>query len=251
MIHYHGIPFSGGTSTHFALQGKHAFVSFAHSREMELAAELCQSFALDNGAFSAWKSGTPFDLEGYADWISDWYRHPGLDFYVIPDVIDGDENDNTKMRAKWFNSVDREVWAKGYPVWHMHEPIEYLKTLICGFPGICIGSSGQFSEVGTSRWWERMSEAMSALTDDQGRPFKPIHGLRMLDPTIFSHLPLASADSTNVGRNCGIDQRWKGTYAPTSPRTRAMIMMERIENHAAASRWVGSNGANKNYELFG
>jgi hypothetical protein len=38
-----------------------------------------------------------------------------------------------------------------------------------------------------------------------------LHGLRMLNPEVFSRLPFASADSTNIGRNIGIDQAWRGT----------------------------------------
>ena len=251
MIHYHGVPFSGGDASHLALQSKHGFVSFAHSSSVETVAELCQSFALDNGAFSAWKSGKPFDIGGYAKWINHWHKHPALDFYVMPDVIDGDENENTKMRAAWFNRVERSAWGKGYPVWHMHEPLDYLATLVGAFSGICIGSSGQFSEVGTTDWWAKMSEVMDVCTDENGFPKTRIHGLRMLDPTVFSHIPLSSADSTNVGRNCGIDKAWRGPYAPKSPKTRALVMMERIEAHASASRWTNTMGVSKNMELFG
>jgi len=51
----------------------------------------------------------------------------------------------------------------------------------------------------------------------------------MLNPTIFSVLPLASADSTNVARNIKIDKAWKGTYQPKSRETRAAVLVERIE----------------------
>ncbi|MGK9559302.1 hypothetical protein O6495_24055, partial [Salmonella enterica subsp. enterica] len=41
---------------------------------------------------------------------------------------------------------------------------------------------------------------------------------------------LASADSTNVARNIGIDSAWKGTYSPQSKETRAYVLAERIES---------------------
>jgi hypothetical protein len=251
MIHYHGTPLSGGETTHLSLQGKHGFVSFAHKDPLPMVAELCQSFALDNGAYSAWTAGKPFDIDGFSGFVDDWFRHPGFDFYVIPDVIDGDHHANARMRAAWRNVCPKGAFNLGYPVWHMHEPLEVLSDLIREYTGICIGSSGKFSEVGSNAWWGRMSEAMAVACDDQGRPRKKLHGLRMLDPTIFSHLPLKSADSTNVGRNCGIDKAWKGTYAPQSARTRALVMMERIEAHASASRWTNSKGVSQNMELFG
>ncbi|ELY3796825.1 hypothetical protein SMX68_004106 [Cronobacter sakazakii] len=52
----------------------------------------------------------------------------------------------------------------------------------------------------------------------------------MLNPLIFTKLPLASADSTNVARNIGIDKAWSGAYAPASKETRAAVLVERIES---------------------
>lgn len=63
MIHFHGLPITPDTAAVSALSGGHAFVSFANPRQLGIAAEVCQSFALDNGAFPAWKSGNPI-----ADW---------------------------------------------------------------------------------------------------------------------------------------------------------------------------------------
>ncbi|EJG4160400.1 hypothetical protein M9530_004977, partial [Escherichia coli] len=56
MIHYHGGPITPDTCAMRAWKGRHAFISFAHSGQINLAAEYCQSFALDNGAFTAWKA---------------------------------------------------------------------------------------------------------------------------------------------------------------------------------------------------
>jgi hypothetical protein len=59
----------------------------------------------------------------------------------------------------------------------------------------------------------------------------------MLDPRIFCKYPFASADSTNIGRNIGIDQAWRGTYQPATKETRAMVMRERIESVNAPLTW--------------
>lgn len=249
MIHYHGVPFSGDEKNQTALAGKHAFISFAHSSHIGLVAEVCQSFALDNGAFSAWKSGKPFDLEGYAEFVDTWRRHPGFDFCVMPDVIDGDHNDNARMRAAW-SKFGGTLWKVAAPVYHLHEPLEVIRDFANAFPRVCIGSSGEYSTIGNARWWARMAEVMETICDD-GFPRCKLHGLRMLDPTIFSHFPFSSADSTNVARNCGLDTNWNGTYAPATPFGRALVMMERIERHASAARWAHSDGITKNLELFG
>lgn len=243
MIHYHGTPISTGNSPWLALKARHACVSFAAPQQMAEVAEVCQSFILDNGAFSAWTRGEPMDIEGYRDWVEVWRRHPGCDWYLIPDVIDGDEADNDALL---------DGWPGGVPVWHLHESLDRLARLCNDFPRVAFGSSGDFATVGNRKWWARMTEAMGVCCDGAGVPVTKLHGLRMLDPTIFSHLPFASADSTNVARNIGIDSAWtRVPYAPASTRTRALIMMERIEQHASASRWCDSRGVKQNMELFG
>lgn len=82
-----------------------------------------------------------------------------------------------------------------------------------------------------------MAEAMNAITDKQGLPITKIHGLRMLNVDVFTKLPLASADSTNIAQNVGIDSRWTGAYAPKSKSTRALIIRERIEAHQGLMFW--------------
>ncbi|MDR9993265.1 hypothetical protein PTZ59_24650, partial [Enterobacter hormaechei subsp. steigerwaltii] len=67
-------------------------------------------------------------------------------------------------------------------------------------------------------------------------PITKLHGLRMLNADIFRHIPLSSADSTNVARNIGIDKAWdKSAYAPASKETRAAVLVERIEAFNSAS----------------
>lgn len=246
MIHYHGTKFSGGDESHLALRRRHAFVSFiASSRAYaELVATLTQSFALDNGAFSAWTAGTPLDIDGFMKWAAHWMRHPGCDWAVIPDVIDGDEAANDALLT--LVPTGSASWV---PVWHLHESLDRLERLVNEWPRVALGSSGQYAEVGDPSWWGRMADAMSVACDDDGYPLCKLHGLRMLAPTVFSHIPLASADSTNVGRNIGIDGRWTGPHAPKRPQTRALVMMEDIELHPCASRWSGTSGYSNNLEL--
>ena len=95
----------------------------------------------------------------------------------------------------------------------------------------------KYQKMGGREWWSRMAEAMTIICDKKGRPKTKIHGLKMLDPSIFSYIPLASADSTNVARNIGIDSAWTGPYTPASKKQRAAILAERIESHASASAW--------------
>ena len=246
MIHYHGLPMTPAADMLKSFAGRHAMVSYEHPEQVEIAAEVCHSIVLDNGAFSAWKAKRRHDFKGYAVWCESWLKHPAVEWCIVPDVIDGTEEANDDLLAEWplFDS------GQSVPVYHMHESLRRLERL-CAYPRIALGSSGKWRDPGSREWWGRMAEIMAVICGDDGMPCTKLHGLRMLDPVIFSHLPLASADSCNVARNVGIDKAWNGPYAPRSRALRAMIIMERIEAHASARRWVGSLGVQHNLELLG
>lgn len=247
MIHYHGTPMTPTPDMVKAFAGRHAMVSFEHPGQIEIAAEICQSVVLDNGAFSAWRKGRAHDFDGYVDWCRHWLRHPAVDWIAVPDVIDGSAEENDELLRAW--PFPRAV---SVPVYHLHEPVERLSRLVDTYPRVAVGSSGAYSEPGTDAWWRRICEVMPAACDSEGYPRAKLHGMRMLDPGIFSKLPLSSADSTNVARNVGIDQRWKGTYVPQSRAIRAQILMERIERHASATYWNAECVPSyQNFELLG
>jgi len=247
LIHYHGTPLTPAADMAQAFARRHAMVSWSDPRQMEVAAEVCQSVALDNGAFPAWMAGTPYDFDGFADWAEKWVRHPAVDWCVIPDKIDGTEAENDALLRDWGLPA-----AVSVPVWHMHESIDRLARLAADFPRVALGSSGEFAVVGTEAWWLRIADAMDTICDADGRPMVKLHGLRMLDPGVFSRLPLSSADSTNVARNVGMDSAWRQSYAPKSRAMRALILMERIELHASAAYWDRSAiCAYQNNQLFG
>ena len=148
MIAYHGTPV-GGTRQDGArfLAGRHALVPFPRQDDMGIVADVCQSFVFDNGAFSVWKKGGKLDVDGYTAWVQQWHRHPGFDWALIPDVIDGDEAANDVLLESW----PREL--RGVPVWHLHESLERLQRLAAGWQTVAIGSSGQWAHPGTAAWW--------------------------------------------------------------------------------------------------
>jgi len=233
VIHYHGTPI-GGPHDRAAesLIGRHAFVSFAAPSQLEIVVSVCQSFAVDNGAFSAWRSGGVItDWQPYYDWVAEIRSEPTFDWALIPDVIDGDEKSQDALVEQFpYPSV-------GVPVWHMNESIPRLTELCKDWPRVAIGSTGAYQDPGTPQWWGRVAEAMLAVCVD-GQPSCKLHGLRMLDPAIFTHLPLSSADSTSAAFNSHVDAAWKGTYEPPKPwRTR--VLMARIEANNSARKWLG------------
>lgn len=234
MIHYHGLPITPATAAEVAIRAGHAFVSYAHPGQLGLAVAACQSFAVDNGAFSAWKKGEPVtDWRGYYRFAAAAKWQPACDFAVIPDVIDGTEADNDALLREW----PLPVWF-GAPVWHLHESLERLERLATDYPRVCLGSSGEYAQIGTERWWRRMHQAMRTICDDAGQPACRLHGLRMLDPDVFRRFPFASADSTNIGRNVGIDQKWHGPFAPPTKEARTQLMRARVESVNAPSAYA-------------
>lgn len=237
MIKYHGTPF-GGTKQEAAeaLIGRHAFVSFADQSQLEIALDVCQSIALDNGAFSAWRSGKQIDWDEYFKWVEGLMRHPRFDWAVIPDVIDGDEEANIKLMARFAQWFGQDALRIGVPVWHMHESAEKLNYLSRAYQRIAIGSSGQYAIVGDGAWHERMNWAMRILCDNH-QPRCKVHMLRGLDVEVFSMYPFASADSTNAARNCRLENRWSGTYEPPSTSWKARVIMARIEAFNSSALW--------------
>jgi hypothetical protein len=231
VIHYHGGPITPATCALRAWRARHAFISYFAPRQITLAAEVCQSFALDNGAFSFWKAKCVPQWEGYYEWALQWLQHPGCDFALVPDVIEGTEEENDALAAKW--RIPRHQSAV---VWHTNESIDRLLRLAQAWPRVCIGSSGQYDVSKPAAFLARMREVLPAILTAEGYPICKLHGLRMLNPTIFSQIPLASADSTNVARNIGIDKAWRGTYQPATKETRTTILVERIEAINGACR---------------
>lgn len=236
MIHYHGTP-CGATREDVArfLKGRHALIPWIRPEDIGTAAEVCQSFCLDNGAFSAWKSGKPIDdWTGYYEWVDRWSRHPAFDWAIIPDVIDGSEEANDMLLADW------PYRLPGVPVWHFHESLDRLRWMSEQYPRIALGSSGQFATVNTRSWWGRMREVMNTVCDD-GLPRTKLHGLRMLNPKVFTRIPLASADSTNAVRNSSSKTRF-GIYYPPNASTRMAIIAERIEAFQSSPMYCDKGG---------
>ena len=212
MIVYHGTPF-GGTREGVAafLRGRHALVPYPRPEDLGAALEVCQTVIVDNGAFSAWKSGRPIvDWSSYYAWLETFYRHPAFAWAIIPDVIDGDESDNDELVDQW------PCHIPGVPVWHLHESLDRLQRLIRLCSRIAFGSSGQWSSPGTPAWHYRMAQAMEVLCDSSGMPLKPLHGLRMADTNLVKKYPFASVDSTNSAQNSCLIRRF-GTY-PSATR---------------------------------
>jgi len=216
------------------LQGRHALVSYAAPLHLPEVINCCESFCLDNGAFSVWKAGEgTVDEWGYYNWVSNLVDHPSFDFFIIPDVIDGTEQQNNDAVFRWKNI------RGGVPVFHLSEDPSRLLWLAGMFPKVCLGSTSKWPRVGSADWWPLMADFMDTICRGGSPPCK-LHGLRMLNPAVFTKLPLHSADSCNAAINGGLClsggihpslERWQGSER----------IARRIETHQSAPFWDRRN----------
>lgn len=218
MIHYHGTPITPRKAL-LEMAGRHFCVSFARPDDLQDCLRIGQSLMLDNGAFTAYTQGRPMDVAGYIEWCDQHLAHPH--WAVIPDVIDGDEDQQRVGIAGW--PFPAELSA---PVWHLGLSLDWLLELADNWQRICLGSSGQYWEIGSPSWTKRMDEAFDALASHR-RHLPWIHGMRMLGQS-DGPWPLASADSTNVARNYKRNQEQPD------------LMAARIDALQPSPKWAGS-----------
>lgn len=189
-IHYHGTPLTPRDQL-WLMAGKNFCVSYANPADADICLRIGQSVMWDNGAFSLFTKGRAVDWIGYYGWLESRLGHPH--WAVIPDVIDGDVEDNAHLVKEWPHRKEL-----GAPVWHMAEPLETLLDFAQEFPKVCFGSSGAYWQVGSEAWCRRCDEAFNEL----GRrgPIPWIHMLRGM-AVAGKRWPFASVDSVNVARN--------------------------------------------------
>ncbi len=207
--HYHGTPITPREEL-YTVPGRCFCVPYPDPRDVSICHQIGQSVMLDNGAFTYWRQGLEPDWDGYYKWAEPWLDWPNT-WAVIPDVIDGDADDNDKLLVAWFQTR----LPNGVPVWHMHEPLERLQRLVHGYGKVCIGSSGAYAELGTAHWNRRMTDAFNHIADDAGRvPW--VHMLRGME-LCASVYPFASVDSANGARN------HKGSWRQKARPLKAML----------------------------
>jgi len=228
-IHYHGTPITPFAAL-IELAGRCFCASYARPEQVGRAHELGQSVMLDNGAFSFWQqqlAGTipaPPDWAGYYEWSGRWLEHQTT-WAVIPDVIDGTEEENDELIAAWPHG------RRGAPVWHMHESLGRLLRLANAWPLVCIGSSGAYAELGTRRWHHRMEQVFNLLCPS-GLPMTRIHMLRGMAQAAGPY-PFFSLDSTDVAQNHNRDgrpgeraKRWDSMQCPPRWEFREQLSIE-------------------------
>lgn len=192
-IHYHGTPITPSAQL-ARMSGEHFCVSFYRPDNADVCEAIGQSVLWDNGAFSAYTRGAEIDERALFEWLEPRLYHPNR--AVILDRIGGSVDEQRAMLRRW--PFPKEL---SWPVWHLDKPLDYLSELADDYGALCLGSAGDFWEIGGAAWERRMEQAFEHLTRRGRLPW--LHGLRMLGQV--KSWPLASADSTNVAQNFGRD----------------------------------------------
>jgi hypothetical protein len=191
VIHYHGTPITPRAQLE-RMAGRAFCVPFSDSRDSGACLRIGSAVMFDNGAFSAFTRGAPFDEAGYCAWVEPMLVPPH--WAVVPDVIGGPVEAQRAALARW--PYPKELSA---PVWHLGLPLDWLLELADHWPRVCLGSSAQFWQVGAPAWQKRMALACNALA--RSRRWLPwLHGLRMLGQGLDGW-PLASVDSAGLAQN--------------------------------------------------
>jgi hypothetical protein len=228
---YHGTPVSGTREdARQFLTGRHGLVSFARPEQLDIVKDVCETYVLDNGAFSIWRKGGKLNPHKFMEWAHEHSQQSNFNFAFIPDIIDGNETDNDALIELWKEHNP----CSGVPIWHLDESLDRLENLSNTWPIIAFGSSGSFATVGTQKWWARMAEALPRVCDGSGRPRCKLHGLRMMNPDIFTRIPFSSVDSTNATQNgsaqatqLALPEAWQGST----------VIAWRLEKHTSPELW--------------
>lgn len=203
MIKFYGTPLSPIKIFEEALTGKNVLIPFPRRDDFNRAVKLCNKIMIDNGAFTFWTKKKAINWDDYYIWVDTVMDQ--IDYFIIPDVIDGTEEENDQLIANYFkrnfNNRSAINKQKAIPVWHVAESTDRLERLMDTFDYIAFGSSGEYQTLGTKEWHKRMDEVMGIVCDKRGRPKVKIHMLRCLNPKIFTKYPFYSGDSTNLARN--------------------------------------------------
>lgn len=192
-ISYHGTPITPAAQL-ARMAGEHFCVSFYRPDNADTCEGIGSSVLWDNGAFSSYTRGAVIDEAKLYAWLEPRLYHPHR--AVVLDVIGGDVEMQRAAIKRW--PFPRSL---SWPVWHLDKPLDYLSELADEWGSLCLGSAGEFWEIGAPAWMRRMDQAFNHLARRGRLPW--LHGLRMLGQV--RQWPLASADSTNVAQNFGRD----------------------------------------------
>lgn len=155
---------------------------------------------LDSGAFSAFTTGAEIKLEAYAAFMtknSDIVEFAANLDNISKDMSAEGRREGARISDANFRRMRALVPESIYiiPVFHFHEPLEFLERMVAKFPFIAIGGMAQESTPVALRmldeYWDRV------LTDREGRPKLRVHGFGLTTYDLMLRYPWWSVDSTS------------------------------------------------------
>lgn len=158
---------------------------------------------LDSGAFSAWTKNTEVNIFDYIDFIKKHEKY--IDYYANLDVIGlgGKMPDEETARLTLDNQKLMESHGLNpLPVYHLHEPYDYLDYYVKNYDYICLGIAGALP--GKLNEWVANSFGRHICDKKTGLPKVKVHGFAVTSLEIITKYPFYSIDSTSwitVGRN--------------------------------------------------
>lgn len=155
---------------------------------------------LDSGAFSAWNTGKPIDLDEYIEYILLNREH--VDAYINLDVIPGNPGKTPtpaevelSAEESWKNFEYMESSCLSpLPVFHQGERFYWLKKMVDhGCKYICISPANDRSTEQKIQWLDKVFDY---LCDEHGDCPVHTHALGVTSADIMFRYPWHSVDST-------------------------------------------------------
>lgn len=148
---------------------------------------------LDSGAYSAWRSGKPIDLDKYCDYLLE--NAPWIGSYVALDVINPGRPEEA-AKASFDNYMHmRKRGLDPIPVFHVGEDIAWLyRMLDAGGSYIGLSASSLVSRNQVDDWY---ALAWSHLVNSEGLPTIKAHAFGEGRPASLRQFPWYSADTTS------------------------------------------------------
>lgn len=206
-VYFVGPP--GGTFDAFEalMQGRRVMYSFATCRSTPVP-EGIEGYALDSGAYTAWKQGRRVNMDRLVEWYE---RHDSADFRLMLDEIGGSEMEQRRALYEMERAGQDVV-----PVFHGPgcESWRWFDELCERYPLVALGSivKDNTSEAAT-RW---LMDVFDRVCDrETGLPRVALHGLRMTSR--MSDFPFASVDGSTwvtAAKNGRMPTRRGQTEAP-------------------------------------
>ncbi len=205
-----------------ALAARCYCVSFYRPDQVEWVDENAEEWFGDCGTYSFWQAAlkakvkeivSPFTrdyLDAYYAWCRRWCLHGSgrCKWVVIPDPIGTGTQELDALIREW----PEDLKAFGVPVYHLDEPIERAIRLLREHGRLCIGATGEFKDIPSPAFCDRMDELFTAIFVEFG--YIPwIHmfrGLQLLKPEY--DWPISSADSSDRARNHNRLKRYAERY---------------------------------------